>query len=129
MLKNARPLSAGVFLLALAGCALQPPNPQEARILSRPLLCEGEERCNEMWRRAQTWIANNSRYKLQTVTDVVISTYGPIGTQAYFAYQVTRERAYGKTDELRLKLLCPNLFGCGNRAEETSRFQSYVEQK
>jgi hypothetical protein len=112
--------------ICLGGC-VAPPTPQEQTVLSRRLLCMSAEECSVMWKRAQLWVAQNSRYKIQSATDVVITTYGPIGVDAYFAHQVLREPVIKETEQIKLVLRCPNLFGCGSRAEETARFQAYVE--
>lgn len=75
--------------------------------------CEGA-RCDAMWARAQTWLATNSRYRVQLMHDNVIQTYGP--HENVFdgvAYTVTKEnQANGKTRIYIRGSCAPTLYGC-----------------
>lgn len=59
--------------------------PQESSDLGKAVTCVGQERCAAMWRKAQTWIVNNSGWKIQIASDGIVQTYGPTdaGTMAY----------------------------------------------
>lgn len=62
------------------------------------LICTGAQ-CERIWQRAQTWLATNSRYRIQIANDAIIQTYGPFENDwEYVAYTVTKDsRADGTT--------------------------------
>jgi hypothetical protein len=101
-------------LAVLAGCAQVPvvSNPAAAPESEAPVLCVGKAQCDLLWQRAQAWVANNSEYRLQTVTDTVIETQGPMVGRTALAYRVTR--IPDKKDGARIYVLasCSNAFGC-----------------
>lgn len=77
------------ILLALltAGCATHYQPSARAGVA-----CEGA-RCDRIWQRAQTWIATNSRYRIQIANDSLIQTYGPHeGIHDAVAYTVTKDQ-------------------------------------
>jgi len=98
----------------LAGCAEVSvvSNPAAAPESERPVLCVGRAQCDVFWRRAQAWVANNSEYRLQTVTDTIIETQGPMVGRTGLAYRVTR--VPDDKDGARIYVLasCSNAFGC-----------------
>lgn len=115
-----------VALLALTGCAAQ-----QARTMSpealEPLYCEGAEQCALYWKRSQLWIARNSRWKIQSATDVVITTYTPTGSSAEFGFQVTREPTESNARErIVITPMCANIFGCGDLNGTIVSFKRYV---
>lgn len=77
-------LLAAVALLA--GCGSMVVYPPSA---TASVICEGD-RCDVLWRRAQTWLATNSQYRLQVVSDVVLQTYGPTDASDAMGWTVTR---------------------------------------
>jgi hypothetical protein len=98
----------------LAGCSQMPTpgdlatNPSSAE----PLLCTNKAQCDVYWQRAQAWVANNSLYRLQTVTDTVIETYGPEAARTGLAFRITK--VPDDKDGARIYALpaCSNAFGC-----------------
>ena len=103
-------MSVGV----LAGCVQLPvvSNPAAATESAMPVLCVGKTQCDAFWQRAQAWVANHSEYRLQTITDTVLETQGPMVGRTGLAYRVTRVPD-GK-DGARIYVLasCSNAFGC-----------------
>jgi len=99
----------------LFGCGEMPipsePNAGPAPI--KPVLCVGKAKCDIYWQRAQAWVANNSEYGLETVTDTVIETHGPVAGRTGLAFRVTRVPD-DKGDGARIFILaaCGNAFGC-----------------
>ncbi len=76
--------AAIAFLGGCAGSFFQPS-------ATARLPCDGVQ-CGELWAKAQTWLATNSRYKFQIVNDNVIQTFGPhSGVYDGVAYTLTRE--------------------------------------
>ena len=106
----------GLCLMAgvLAGCVQVPvvSNPAAAAESEKPVLCVGKPQCDVFWRRAQAWVANNSEYRMQTVTDTVIETDGPTLGRTALAFRVTR--VPDDRDGARIYVLasCSNAFGC-----------------
>lgn len=66
-----------LWLVILAGCATT--DPKLAEEAARPVPCATKQECDVYWQRAQIWITKNSPYRIQVVTDTVLSTYGPSG--------------------------------------------------
>jgi uncharacterized protein YceK len=75
--------------------------------------CEGQQ-CNDMWAKAQTWLVTHGRYRIQTVNDHVIQTFGP-HENVYdgVAFTLTREKAPdGKTVIQIIGNCAPTVYGC-----------------
>ena len=124
-----RTLAAAAALLAIAaGCynnaaltnALAP-----ARTAPIPT-CEASS-CAEMWQRAQLWVVNHSKWKIQTATDVVIETFNPVGYDASYGFTITKEpQGSGKYD-IMMKASCGNAFGCNPKMNDVwNAFNYYV---
>lgn len=64
------------------------------------------------WRRAQAWIATNSRWKIQVATDTVISTYTPTASSIDLGFQATRVPLSGGRELIEVRAACDNMFGC-----------------
>jgi hypothetical protein len=98
----------------LSGCAQVPvaTDPAVSSASAQPVLCVGKAQCEIYWQRAQAWVANNSEYRLQTVTDTVIETHGPLMARRGLAFRVTR--VPDDKDGARIYVLaaCGNAFGC-----------------
>ena len=79
------------------------------------------------WRRAQAWIANNSRMKIQIATDAIVETYNPPTGATYFAYRLTREPVGGAKERIWIRAWCGNMFGCeAHPAVPMWSFKRYV---
>ena len=79
---------------------------------SNPVLCVGKAQCDIYWQRAQAWVANNSEYRLQTVTDTVIETQGPLLARSALAFRVTRVPDDKDGARIVVVAACGNAFGC-----------------
>ena len=79
---------------------------------SNPVLCVGKAQCDIYWQRAQAWVANNSEYRLQTVTDTVIETQGPLLARSALAFRVTRVPDDKDGARIVVVAACANAFGC-----------------
>lgn len=108
---------AMIFLLMiLGGCANQGTGAvQQTLIAARANAaprCSGETQCRAMWEAAQLWIVKNSRYKVQTATEVVIETFGSVGQSIELAYRALKEPVGGGVYKITLTAGCANWFGC-----------------
>ena len=115
---------------ALLPCCSQNPaqdapaiNPTSAQ----PLLCTNKGQCDLYWQRAQAWVANNSGYRLQTVTDTVIETYGPEATRTGLAFRVTKVPDDKEGARIYALPACGNVFGCSPApADAVVAFKRFV---
>ena len=103
-----------MILGVLVGCTEVPvvSNPAAATESAKPVLCVSKSQCDVFWRRAQAWVANNSEYRLQTVTDTVIETHGPTIGRTGLAYRVTRVPDAKDGAGIYVLASCSNAFGC-----------------
>src|SRR5262245_4085639 len=98
----------------LSGCAPMtiPSNYAATSMSSNPLLCASKAQCDIYWQRAQAWVANNSEYRLQTVTDTIIETQGPILSRSALAFRVTRVPDNADGARIVVVAACGSAFGC-----------------
>lgn len=74
--------------------------------------CSGEADCSAKWDAAQLWVVKNSGYKIQTATNVLIETYGSVGSSTDLAVRVTKEPLGGGAYKFVVYVYCGNIFGC-----------------
>lgn len=116
---------------ALCACATFPHDaPVDAEteaIASEPLMCSSEEQCKLFWQRAQFWLATNSAYKMQVISDTILETYnGPRGS-VNFSYRVFMERNQGGSARIWIHAFCANDFGCAEPTKAVfAKFKTYV---
>ncbi len=110
--------------LALAGCASAAP---QAASPPRPVTCKAGPDCDAKWSRALAWVTSNSGYKLQTQTDSVVQTMGPITDSPRPAYTVTKLATGPGTFEITFTGGCDNIFGCVPSIDEArAKFADFV---
>lgn len=71
----------------------------------KPILCSSD--CADKWALAQQWIADNSHWRIQTITDSLITTYGPEDGNSLPAYTVKRIPIDGKSYQITFDVICP----------------------
>lgn len=120
--------SALVALSVLAGCATSPALTQaEIEELHKPLTCKDKNECDLLWQHAQVWLSANSGYRIQSATDTVISTYGPMNNSPTLAYQITKIPDGSGGARIAITGGCANIFGCIPRLENAALdFKRYV---
>lgn len=126
-MKNIIAISATIVILA--GCATaKVASPEVQAAALAPLYCDGAEQCARYWRRAQIWVTNNSRWKIQTVTDAVIVTYTPPRSEVSRGFQITREPLSEGREQIKIASACANMFGCDTDAHRVALdFKNYVK--
>jgi len=116
------------MILIVAGCATSPE--RQARIAlaeSSMPVCNGEEDCKAKWDAAQLWVVNNSAYRLQIATDVVLETYPATDYTVRLAMRVTKEPLGEGNHRINLIAYCANLLGCDpDPVESKIAFNNYV---
>jgi hypothetical protein len=96
----------------MAGCAQTPIAVEPPAISAEPVLCVDRAQCDVYWQRAQAWVANNSAYRLQTITDTVIETAGPLAARTSLAYRITRVPDDQQGARIYVMAACGHLAGC-----------------
>ena len=112
-------LRCGKRLLCVAasllfGCVQTPApgEPAASPASAEPLLCTSKMQCDLYWQRAQAWVANNSEYRLQTVTDTIIETHGPLAARTGLAFRITKIPDDKEGARIFVFAACGNVFGC-----------------
>lgn len=120
----------GTILLALlTGCATVQVDPSVETEARAPLICKDKAQCDYYWQRAQVWIAQNSHYRIQSVTDTVISTFGPVRSDTRYAYQVVRVPKSDGSAQITIGGACDNIFGCSSDLfSDIVHFKRFVQQ-
>ena len=124
-------IANGVCIVAglLAGCApmSMTTEPTANRASAEPVLCVGKPQCDIYWQRAQAWVANNSEYRLQTVTDTVIETQGPSVGRPGLAYRITRVPDDKDGASIYILAACGNALGCTpTSSDAVTAFRRFV---
>ena len=99
--------------VALSGCI--PPVPpvtsdEIAEMDKKVPVCKGDADCKAKWEAAQLWVVHHAGRKIQTVTDVLIETYGPgrDGNSSAIAARVTKEPIGDGSYRVTVTLECAN---------------------
>lgn len=118
-------LAAAVLL---AGCATQRVvDPALKAAADEPLFCQGAEQCGNYWKRAQVWVATNSRWKIQNATDSVITTFTPVRSAVEPGFQITRLPVAGGLEQIKIASACANMFGCDpGQDSAAAAFKAFV---
>ena len=107
-----RIIIAACVVTILTGCATGSKlTPEQKSLANEPLLCSTKQDCDFMWQRAQSWVANNSHFRIQVATDTLIQTFGP-SADAYFAFTITKELNREGGARIMIAPQCGNMFGC-----------------
>jgi hypothetical protein len=114
-----------VLALTLASCAAnraatEPPPP--------PIVCKQGPDCDTKWSRALSWIATNSRWRIQTQTDLLIQTFNGVeDAETEPGYTITRLAKGAGAFEITFSGGCHNLFACiPSVAEQRAKFAAFV---
>jgi hypothetical protein len=115
-------------LAFLAGCATQPAvTADEIAEANVPLTCDSDAQCTLYWRRAQAWVAINSRMKIQLATDTVIETYNPVNHDPVYAFRFVRTPQSAGPERIMVYVACGNMIGCPEPKERVViRLKRYV---
>lgn len=124
-----RMLATAMVVGAMSGCA-SPIKPQMEQRLAGvtaygPVQCTG---CVTEWQRAQLWLAQHSVWRLQTATDVMLTTYSPTRSEPSYGFQVLKTPLGENRFEIAISAVCGNLFGCQPDLHYVTRaFYHYVQ--
>ena len=78
-----------MMAFTLSGCADQVISPELSSEAHTPLTCANKAQCDIYWSRVQIWVSQNSFFRIQTVTDTILNTYGP-DQYNHIMYQISR---------------------------------------
>ncbi len=117
------------ILLFLAGCATQPVDPAILAASKEPLTCANKEECDFYWQRAQAYVSKNSTYRIQSVTDTVLTTDGPIYGSAENAYHLIKVPNADGSATIEVQIACDNPLGCHpDRTVEAINLKRFVRE-
>lgn len=121
-----RTFTIGALCAVLIGCAAPPP-PHLRAAAEEPLICRGAEQCQRYWGRAQAWLAQHSKWSIQTVSETVIATQTPREHSTDLGYQVFKESSGDGAWRIWIKPACANIYGCSSHyLTEVGAFKRYV---
>jgi hypothetical protein len=115
--RASRLVVAGLFFWGVAGCAA-PPSRELDYQAQLPVMCGDAKKCARYMERAQVWLAQNSFWRLQMITPVLLQTFGPGGSRVELAYSVTRTNDTDGSAQIFVRAHCDNVFGCRPHAAE-----------
>lgn len=103
----------GVLCIAMFACETMTPQQQAAvdANAAMEVTCTGQQDCEMKWARALDWVQRNSHWKLRNVSDMLITTEGPLDT-TYAAFEITKFPKGNGAYEIRFRAACGNMFGC-----------------
>jgi len=78
---------------------------------ARTITCQAGSDCEVKWSHIVRWLNINSEYKIQTITDSFIQTFGPVD-DATWAFNVTKVAEGGGIYTIDVKMLCGTPIGC-----------------
>ena len=114
------------LLFMLAGCNSAP----QSTVVIPPVTCHAGKDCDEKWSRATGWIAQNSSYKVQTVSDTIIQTMGPLPDSPRAEFIVSKVSIGNDLYSLKLNGGCDNMFGCIPPLQDSAlSFANFVNAK
>jgi len=117
------------ILLFLAGCATQPVDPAIVAASKEPLTCANKEECDSYWQRAQAYVSKNSNYPIQSVTDTVLKTDGPVYGSSDNAYHLIKVPNTDGSATIEVQIACDSPFGCRpDRTVETINLKRFVRE-
>lgn len=118
------------IITALTGCAASPELQKIQREVADHMpTCNADipKQCAQMWEAAQVWVVQNSAFKLQIATDVLLETYGPPAYDTRIAVRVLKEPTGPGSYRFNATVYCSNIFGCSpNQWVALRDFQQYV---
>lgn len=123
-------LLLAMAVLSLSGCATTGQNAANLKQEFQAGIpeCQGKEQCDAAWESAQVWIAQNSRLKIQTATNVLIETYGSGQYDPTLSMRVLKEPIGSGNYRIVFSGGCNNMFGCQPNAFEAGiRFNAAIK--
>jgi hypothetical protein len=105
-------IAAG-FALALCGCITAE---QQASLAEppKPITCHSGNDCNAKWSRANAWVAEHSKYKVESSSESLIQTSGPstFETDPSPSYKVTKVATGPAEYSIEFTGACDSIFPC-----------------
>jgi hypothetical protein len=114
------------FALALCGCITAE---QQASLAEppKPIRCHSGADCDAKWSRANAWMAEHSKYKVESSSESLIQTSGPstFETDPYPSYKVTKVAMGPAEYSIEFTGACDRIFPVHtDRVSSTGRFHS-----
>ena len=114
----------------LFGCAArQPPSMTATEVAeyNNPVECTGAEECALLWRRAQAWVAQNSGFKIQVATEMVLETFSAPNYSMRWAFRAVRQPMGKNSERIIIEPSCGQAPLCTrSRDSLVAAFNAYV---
>lgn len=105
----------GLGVAVVAGCETFPPSAGESVLCTESTQPHVLNNCDEVWNRAQAWVAIHSGYRIRMATNVVIETYGPLQMGRGLAYKIVRTSIDDDDSLITITTYCDaTIYGCLN---------------
>lgn len=101
-----------LFLCLLVSCATTEQKAAIAELAQRQIICTQGEDCDTKWGRAVTWVAQNSAWKIQLQSDLIIQTYSAVGGSPSPGFLVNKVPLGNGQFQIAITSGCDNIFGC-----------------
>lgn len=119
-----------IVVLLLSGCSTSQEQVErlsaQARLSDSVPVCD-QDSCQRKWDAAQSWVSQNSAYKIQTVSSAIIDTYSPANGDMGLAFNVAKEPISDGKYRIIIKAYCGNWIACSEPPlKAAQRFNDYV---
>lgn len=102
-------LAIGSLALVLSACPAAASGPSKEDVMKTIPTCTSEAECKAKWGAAQRWLLKNMEFKIRTVTDVFIETFGPRRQSAMA--RVVKEPGEGEVSRIVISFSCQDVLG------------------
>jgi hypothetical protein len=125
-----RTIGRGVVIVGLlTGACVSPQHrtAQQAQFQNTVPTCESPKNCEVKWAAARRFILENSKFKIQTMTNDFLETYSGARNTSVLAYRVVKEPIDATRYRIVVTTGCRNTFACVPDAWDAAlRFNQYV---
>jgi hypothetical protein len=120
--------------LILAACATHKVDPAVSAEAAQPLTCASKQQCDLYWQRAQAYVNQHSAFRVQSVTDTTLVTFGPssdFGSSTSLAYRISRVPSSDGSAVIEITLACgDHIVGCSPDAvTETANLKRFIRRQ
>ena len=125
-------LSIGLIGIIFSGC-LSSPSPYTKQVVKltkgyqETPSCNNKEECTLMWGRANIWLNNHSKWKIQVSNDYIVNTYNVHKYDPSYSFTISKEPINNNSYEIKIKPICGNHYGCDLKSSEViGLFNKYL---
>lgn len=71
-----------------------------------------------MWGRANIWLNNHSKWKVQISNDYIVNTYNVTQYDPSYSFTISKEPINDNSNKIEIKPVCGNEYGCDLKSSE-----------